>query len=235
MFRTTKFAMLFFALLAAMVAIPTKTPARENSLKKDKWALQFEIDRDFDLSGFQGNTLSIKKHTADTRAYRFGISFFLDYSDTESFNILNDSIFYPTVRVGESRRVDINLQKIYYANTAASVNLFYGMGAVLSFQHGENESETLNRARTQLRYSKFTSNSWATGLTGILGAEWFFADNMSLLGEYNTTAKYINSKREDVTRIIGSGVILNSSFTETKTESFRISSSSVKFGLSVYF
>lgn len=60
MFRKTKFALVLFAFLAAITAMPSAASARENSLKKGKWALQFEIDRNLDLSGFQGNTLSIK-------------------------------------------------------------------------------------------------------------------------------------------------------------------------------
>lgn len=235
MFRTTKFALVLIALLAAIVAIPSEISARENSLKKDKWALQFEIDRDFDLRGFQGNTLSIKKHTADNRAYRLGITFFLDFGDSESFRVLNDTILYPLERDFDSRGFNISLQKIYYASTDASVNVFYGIGTAFSFQHGNNESVSYNRSRTQVQFSNSTNSSWSAGIMGVFGVEWFFADNMSLLGEYNSTAKYSQSKREDESRIIGSGVILNTSFSESKTETFRISSSQVKFGLSVYF
>ncbi len=128
MFRKTKFPLVLFAFLAAIIAMPSEVSARENSLKKDKWALQFEIDRSFDLSGFQGNTLSIKKHTADNRAYRLGFTFSLDFGDSESFRILNDTILYPNERDFDNRRLSISLQKIYYARTDASVNVFYGLG-----------------------------------------------------------------------------------------------------------
>ena len=235
MFRTTIFVLIFIAVLAAIVTIPSETSARENSLKKDKWALQFEIDRDFDLSGFQGNTLSIKKHTADNRAYRLGFTFFLDIGDSETLRILNDTILLPRERDFNSRRFNFSFQKIYYASTDASVNLFYGIGTAFSFQHSNNESVSFNRSLTQVRINNSTNDLWSAGMTGIIGAEWFFAENMSLLGEYNTVAKYTRSNREDESRIIESGVILGSSFSESKTDSFRISSSSVKFGLSVYF
>ena len=235
MFRKTKFAMVTFAFLAAIIAMPSAVSARENSLKKDKWALQFEIDRSFDLSGFQGNTLSIKKHTADNRAYRLGLTFFLDFGDSETFRILNDTILNPGEREFENSRLSISFQKIYYARTDASINVFYGFGPALSFQHSNTESVSYNRSRTQARFSNSTNDSWSAGITGVFGAEWFFAENMSLLGEYNTVANYRQSKRENLTRIVEGSTILNSSFTEDKTDSFRLSSSRVKFGLSVYF
>ncbi|MCH9025109.1 MAG: hypothetical protein IH931_07220 [candidate division Zixibacteria bacterium] len=235
MFGTTKSAMVLFILLAIIVAIPSAASARENSLKKGKWALQFEIDRDFDLSGFQGNTLSIKKHTADNRAYRLGFTFFLDIGDSETLRILNDTILLPRERDFNSRRFNFSFQKIYYASTDASVNMFYGIGTAYSFQHSNNESVSYNRSRTQIQFSNSTNDSWSAGITGVFGAEWFFAENMSLLGEYNTVANYRQSKRENLTRIVEGNTILNSSFSEDKTDSFRLSSSRVKFGLSVYF
>ncbi len=217
------------------MTIPSETSARENSLKKGKWALQFEIDRDFDLSGFQGNTLSIKTHTADNRAYRLGFTVFFDIGDSESFSILNDTIIYPRESNFNSKRIDINLQKVFYASTDAAVNLFYGLGTAFSLQHSTSERESFNRPRTIIQTYNSTNNAWAAGLTGILGAEWFFAENMSLLGEYTTFLNYNESivKSEFITT--ENGIITNKGYDERKGNSFRLSSSSVKFGLSVYF
>jgi len=209
--------------------------ARENSLKKGKWALQFEIDRDFDLKGFQGSTLSVKKHTADNRAYRLGLSISLDVDDGEIIQQLNDSVPIPGDKDFNSRGLGINLQKIYYVKGTLSIYPFFGIGAAASFYHSKNETEYRDASGSYVEYRKNTLDSWVTGLSGIFGVEWFFANDLSLLGEYSTFLNYSESNGKDEGRSVRNGSLVRSSKFQEQSHSFRISSSTVKFGLSVYF
>ena len=82
--KWSQFVSLSIILIFASVFVIPTTQAKENSLKKGKWALQFEVNRNLDVRGFQGQTLSIKNHTADNRAYRLGITVALEVGDGET-------------------------------------------------------------------------------------------------------------------------------------------------------
>ena len=234
--KWSKFSLAIVIALASVFIIST-TQAKENSLKKGKWALQFEVDREFDLSGFQGQTLSVKKHTADNRAYRLGLTVYLDVGDGETLTIYDDTTQRPRNSDRNSKRLDINLQRIHYTDISAPVNLFYGFGAAASFSHGkfEDNSHFVIDTITFNDHYKSVSDSWSAGVSGIFGAEWFFGKTMSLLGEYSTTVSYGGNTRKTESRQYQEGFTVSSRNSEDKSNSFKISASTVKFGLSIYF
>jgi hypothetical protein len=115
--------------------------------------------------------------------------------------------------------------------------MFYGFGIAASFSRSKDNIHEQYTYDTVIytNDSKSVSDSWSAGVSGILGAEWFFAKNMSLLGEYSTVASYGGETRKSERRSFYNGQTTSFSSSEDKRNSVRISSSSVKFGLSIYF
>ena len=234
MLRTTKFALVLFAFLAAIVAIPSAASARENSLKKGKWALQFKVNNLINLSSFQGSTLSIKKHTSDRAAWRLGF--------TLHFNVRNEStevLIYSTNAPGHNDLTDITFrisaQKILYVNPQSDINFFWGFGPLYSYRYFLSDSDNnTSDGQFQQRFWR-EDHTWLLGLTGIIGVEWFATKRISFLAEYETSASYSERSQRVIRRRVTSGNVNYNLDTTNKLNEVKLSSSQVKFGLSVYF
>ena len=203
--KWSQFVSLSIILIFASVFVIPTTQAKENSLKKGKWALQFEVNRNLDVRGFQGQTLSIKNHTADNRAYRLGITVALEVGDGETARFNRGYNTRPSHIDFNSRRFDVNLQKIFYTDITAPVNIFYGIGVATSLAHSRNEYVQIYTydTITENNFQSSITDSWSAGVSGIFGAEWFFATNMSLLGEYSTVINYGSETRKEEYRRLG--------------------------------
>ncbi len=235
--KCSKFSSLSLIVMLAAAFIIQSPQSKENSLRKGKWALQFAIGNGLDVRGFQGQTLSIKNHTADNRAYRLGFTVALDVGDGETGGLDGGSTRQPGSNDFNSSRLEVNLQKIFYSDVSAPVNVFYGMGTSVSLAHSRYSYENDYSFDTifQTDYRRSVADSWSVGASGIFGAEWFFAANMSLLGEYNTSLNYRIETRKEKYRSIRNGTLFSSNSYMDKKNSIRLAASTVNLGLSFYF
>ena len=210
---------------------PDEKPVK-NSLVKGAWALQFQINNDFDLNSFNGSTFSLKKQTSPGAAWRMGVSLALSFSDSDQIQS-NGIEEIPRESDQNSQTVDLTLQKVFYPNPNSRINLYYGLGPRGYYRHTHSKqlrdvsdstsTETIN-----------TQNNWEIGVAGVLGVEWFVTKNISLLGEYGSSLMYEHYKthneqtsvRPDETRVL---------WNETTSKGVSFEASAVKFGLSVYF
>ncbi|HEX2897592.1 MAG TPA: hypothetical protein VHP63_06035 [candidate division Zixibacteria bacterium] len=191
------------------------------------WALQFEVDRDFDFRGLAGQTLSIKKHTSDGSAFRLGLSVGLEVGESENSQG-GDRDF-------NSRLLEISMQRVFYPDITADANLFYGIGIFGSFSHNKNEYQPSRPISGYSEFRKSLFDTWSGGVSGILGGEYFIAKSFSLLGEFRTDISFRCQKRDDDYQSFYNGVLQSSYHVEEKTNSIRISADNIKFGLSFYF
>ena len=69
---------------------------KQNSLVAGSWSLQFRITDNFQLSSFQGATISAKRHFSEGRAIRFGMSLNGSVTDKEyrRTDQTSDSAYY---------------------------------------------------------------------------------------------------------------------------------------------
>jgi len=212
-----------------------QTPhAKENSLKKGKWALQFQIDNNFHLSSFQGSTLSLKKHTSDTRALRLGLSVQFEYNDGQLDRPLYGPGNSPGNREFINHSYKLDLQKLYYVNSSAAVNLFFGIGPTASYNYSKDERDTRNDDNSFVDYWSYKSSGYSAGVAGIIGVEWFASKDISLLAEYETSILYRGSARETTRNTVQSSYQFKQ-YDYQSSDGILISSAAVKFGLSVYF
>ncbi|MGH9195334.1 MAG: hypothetical protein ACRD1T_06305, partial [Acidimicrobiia bacterium] len=125
------------------------------------------------------------------------------------------------------------IQLISYPRPDEAMKLYYGGGP--SFRFARSKDESVRRAFPPDSIVSFQNQdvrSWAVGLAGILGVEWFMNPRLSLLAEYGATLEYSSSSRE----ARASNTISPVRFEfEDKVRLLSISSNGVRFGLSAYF
>ncbi len=207
---------------------------RRHSLDKGIHALQFEIENDFDLSSFQGSTISFKKHTSDHSAYRVGLSTSFSSSDQTRDQYENgESVPYARETKTNSFSATVNLQKVFYRSPASTaIHLFYGLGPKLGFSHSGSDSR-IDSSPSAISDRHSDRDAWTFGLSGVLGVEWFASRDISFLAEYGSALQYDYSKRTDEQTIYGQTTDRN--LIKEKSDGFSLNSSAVKFGLSAYF
>ncbi len=214
-----------------VAAGPVISSASDNSLKKCAWAMQFEIGDKIDLSSFQGTTISIKKHYSDKTAFRLGLTAHVEISNSDGTSSVEDD---PTNNSEDNHRsynLAIVIQRIHYPRPHASANFFWGLGPRADFHYSKEtyQDNPVDGGAIQSNERKLTG--WSLGLSGVLGVEWFAEPNVSILAEYGSSALYGNGKStRTFTYVPGVREVY-----EDSSGSFNFESSSVRFGLSVYF
>ncbi|MGH8005159.1 MAG: hypothetical protein ACRECJ_10610 [Limisphaerales bacterium] len=221
-------------------SLPPIEKKRPNSLKPGAWALQFQVADIFSIRGFQGFGVSLKHHFSKSRAILFGagsglLTSDLDYSD-KYFQA--DTMLQSVERGLESDRVsiDFSAQYIGYFSSESDVNFFLGSGPILRFSHQEIEEKNSSIGYNPAYQSSSNTDvdTWALGLTGILGSEWFAIKQISFIAEFITSLEYQSTKQE------GTGIRqgpngLETSKNEATSHFLRFDLASAKFGFSVYF
>jgi hypothetical protein len=199
----------------------------KNSLRAGVWALQFRINNNFTLGGFQGGVISLKHHRSARSAFRLGLSLGFAADDDQSYlTTRNDTVIVDGKQDRRNNRqnVRLDLQYVRYPNPGSRVNLFVGVGPLLSYYRNYYEQES----NTAVAYQERTS--WGVGASGQLGVEWFATKSISLHAEYGVFIQYVWSSEEGqtvdtTTRRVTSG----------DGRSVNFGASSLLFGLSAYF
>jgi len=190
-----------------------------------KFALQFQIDRNFSLSNFQGTIFSGKYHFSQRDAIRLGISIQLADSDVETeVNRLDTTTVDNSKQ--DDRRFDltINSQYIHYMSVSDNIAFFGGIGPFFRFFDQNTERLITENGIDIKRESE--RNGFSTGIDLILGVEWWFHKYMSLSAEYGLKFSYWSSDdkiKDDAIEVV------------SKTNSFNITGNHINFGITVYF
>jgi opacity protein-like surface antigen len=238
------FFAIFFLITPLLFAQNEKTESEKekvNSLEKGSWSFQFQIAQYFQLSSFNGQTISFKYHLTESSAVRAGITLNGSYADNDN-NQVDVSYDLALKNVSEKDEIGITISAdyLFYLNPKNPINFFFGGGLLFGFSKSNSEdknndfrSDTLYQVRKNI--TDQTSNSY--GLNLLAGVEWFVNSFISIHAEYYTQIYYSKNSREsksvrtnltDTTK----DLIMT---TENSNERFRIYPNGIKFGLSVYF
>jgi hypothetical protein len=191
-----------------------------------KYALQFQISDNFNLTNFQGTTFSGKYHFSSRDAIRLGLS--IDFGNADLDAETNQ---FDSVNVAEANSssnyfsMTLKTQYIRYFVETDNIGFYGGAGPFITYSTSTNESKTTGTPNDN-HYTD-TSNNFVLGVDFIAGVEWFFTKNMSLSAEYGFNFSYKSRTSE---REIESGPYSNSN---QKLYSF--SGNDINFGISVYF
>lgn len=215
-----------------------RVEAKENSLQKGSWSLQFEVSGDFRLSGFQGTIFSLKRQYSERSAVRIGMSLDASTADEDSdAERVNVNRYISSAENNADREnVEVVGQYIYYPSPGNDVNLFFGLGphvrysrvAVTSTTYSsipENNLSTGSRSETR-------NSSWAFGGATAMGIEWFFLKKLSLLAEYGAYLDYAHTSGNRITSPLPDSTFARET---SHRDSFALTPLAVKLGLAFYF
>jgi hypothetical protein len=215
-------ALVLVFMLVQLLFVPSLSAEDDTPLSKGVRALQFEINNNFDLSSFQGSTISFKKHTSDRSAYRIGITSRVSFSDNEDER--NDSLLGTSD--GTSLNLGLRTQKIFYKPVFHRSSFFYGLGPVFSMSYTKGTSESNNGSKSENKSTTFSG-----GISFVGGVEWFPTSSIGLLAEYESELAYKHNSSTSKSENPDGEV----SKRERRNKYFSLSSLTVKFGVSVYF
>lgn len=214
-------------LLAAALAFPAASRSEERmpepALHAGAWALQFQIDDNFTLSPFQGAILSVKRHHSDRSAFRVALGLSLATEDIDATLAEMDTVTSSEARDESSQYVRLDVQYLRYTDPGSPVKLLFGFGPLFTFSNGDAE------VTRETGSVKTESTAWMAGVSGLVGAEWFATDTISLHAEYGIEMTYRWTKATSTTNTTST---LSS---ETTRHTGNIHARGVLFGLSAYF
>ena len=215
-------SLLLFFIVFTKVCLP-QNESNLDSLD-GKFALQFQISDNFNLTNFQGTIFSGKYHFSNRDAVRLGIS--LDFGDSNYETDTDRDTLYSSNSKREVDRFGFSVyaQYIRYMEVTGDIAFFGGVGP---FFHYSKENETRQEYYDTLNVKRESDRKlYSGGLDLLIGVEWWFHEYMSLSAEYGLSAYYVSTKDNSNQYDIKSSA---------KSHSFNISGSNVKFGITVYF
>jgi len=196
----------------------------------NKWAMQFEIERDFDLSSFEGATLSLKRITSPGKAWRIGLDLNAGTDNREQTDIYEDTLTSTNEIDSDRYAMTLSIFRVFEADPAAKLKFFWGFGPFGGHSFSKSNTRTVNTTGDSAgNLSK--SRTWRVGISGIMGVEWFFSKNMSLLAEYGSSLDYSWNRTTQLTNYTTG----YSRYGERINKSWNFDADAVKFGLSAYF
>jgi len=225
-----KFIVLMVLLLILFTTLSAESRDSTNIFIKDNSkCLQFSIGSNFQLSSFQGSTISFKKHISESRAYRLGFTTSGNIEDRNEFtNYDTDSLDYRQITDIDNLGIKITGQYLKYIPYEHSY-FYYGCGPKIMFSQGYRK----------IQYEDYSSGSWELqgdisksyyksiqfGLVFIAGIEIFISKSISIHSEYSQEMLY---------QYFWSKQPLNIYNRIKKYDYYSIKSGGVKFGCSFY-
>lgn len=234
--RTIAAAVLTAALAVALVSPSAACGRGAGSGGLDgRQAVQFTVNRDFELTAFQGQMFSYQRFLSDTRAIRFAGGLFLDHDDTDV-----DAALDGGDQVGEADlkhwdyQGTIKIQMVFYRGRGP-VWFYYGAGPKFSYRdyHGESINFSTYTGELEYSYRRQDTDEWTFGLQGFAGVEWHINETFALHAEYAVSGVYKYSKQVE-TRFQSTEPAFRDRYVY-RTNSPEFDSDGVRFGLSVYF
>ncbi len=182
------------------------------NFRKGLWALQFRIDNNFTLSSFQGGTISVKVHTSNKSAIRFGLSMNGQYTNDKQERINRVSEESLTEYHQESMTFD--LQYVHYPSVDKQAKFFWGIGPLITFFHKSNILPNSSRIY-----------SIGAGLSIVFGVEYIVTAHLGLTAEYGSSVQYVRTYNRSTSE---------DHIDKYIEEELRVNTNAVKFGVSVY-
>lgn len=190
-----------------------------------KFALQFQVADNFNLSSFQGTTLSGKYHFSCRSALRFGLSIELGDSQTDiKVNYFDTTLAKSSSDDSNRFGFTIKSQYIHYMRGTKDISFFGGLGPSFNyFKLTRNRDLIINGTN---QFNETDGTGFTIGLDLIAGVEWMFADKMALSAEYGLFFSYSSTENNSKDE---------AQEATSEYESFNLSGNHINFGLSVYF
>jgi len=222
------FQTLLVSVLVCLLIVPIALGGKVDT--NGKWALQFGLQSDVRLTGFNNSSLALQKTTKGGSTWRLGLDFGISTRSQDQSQTTPDTVRAGTSRDDDTESATVVLQKLFRLHTSTPIRPYIAIGPLVGFRHTNN---TLDPAQSTTKRENI-DNMWMVGARGAVGAEWFVTDYLSLLAEYagdvsvrwdKSTSKstYYSADKELVTK------------EEVKNTYFSLSSGVATLAVSLYF
>lgn len=191
-----------------------ETPAA-HSLRQGSWALQYGVGSDFMLGSLLGSTISFKKHISASHAWQLGLTVGASFSsedesdgtrelDQQALALTGHYLVYPLLT----------------DQPAETIHFFYGAGPEIAWNRSHQSTELEQGDQAD------TNTYWSAGISGVVGAEWFVHQRISLNATYRSVLKYARNSRSTENVDVEAR-------SQTRN-TFQLHSPGVQLGVSVY-
>lgn len=153
----------------------------------NRFALQFQIQKNLELSGFGGAALSGKYCLNNYSSFRTSISINSSTNNREDKNTPSDTLNGTgTLSIDDSDILKLGVGINYLHNIQLSNNvLFYlGAGPYISINSEDGQSKEKYMFDPRIFPSKREISYFEFGVNFAIGVDWFLTKNISLSGEY---------------------------------------------------
>lgn len=195
----------------------------QTSVPENKWGLQFMIAKNFQLSSFQGTTLSVMRKLNEKKAMRAGISISGGSGENtfKNSSLNQDSLIIKNKVENQNFNLNLSFDYLFTNKLNDKISFYFGTGPNFGLMK-YNAKQYADSLLTSTR-----ENGWSIGLSGIAGIAWQVHKKIMIHAEYKSILTY--RKNEGVQKSLYSKLK-----SESKSESVSFNSNPVLFGVTVY-
>lgn len=207
--------------LSGILGQESENEDNQTSVPQNKWGLQFLIAENFQLSNFQGSTLSVIRKINEKHAWRAGISVSGQSGENRSINtsLPQDSLMSKNKADNQNYNLDLSLDYLFTSELNDKISFYFGAGP----KFGVMNYNSKQYADSLLQSNKQTG--WSIGLSGIAGIAWQVHKKIMIHAEYKSTLYYQRNEMESKN---------SSSKFKNVVESVTLRSNPVSFGVTVF-
>jgi len=222
--------------VAGAQAIAAEADVSPLALSKGAQALQFQVGYNFNLSAFEGGTLSYERFLRDRFSLRLGIGANTDYENGHrTIQVEGDRQGRLGVDMDNwHNQYSLSCQLISYRK--GTVALYYGAGPRITYTNDQWQDGSIfvrNDGAIEAFYSTSWFRSFGVGMGATLGVQWLVSERFRFHAEYGTAVMYASTEDKRMNGRTG-----YENFLETvieKADRFQIQPGGAKLGLSVTF
>jgi hypothetical protein len=202
-----------------------------------RWSMQFEVDDNFQLHGFQGAGLAATRNSSSSAAWRLGLTFNAAFAGGDFTQSVSDPSGSNTVSQdtpdNQSYGVQVDLLRLHRYQPGRRIGLELGLGPRIGFDHQQTTGDVfVDSSGTLTRETRFSSQNY--GLVGRFGVEAFVARSISLHAHYGAFIGYRHRNQSlELRRDNFDGSSLDDTARATVNE-WNLSSLGVTLGVSAY-
>lgn len=215
---------IFFAVILSLVFLNFSYSQNTDSLKLRKLSLQFQVGSNFTFSSFQDFMLSFRYSFNRNLSIRTG--FGLNFRNTTGNTKYTDpNISYDGDYTNRNEYYVLMINFIYHFNMKGYIKPYIGLGPKTAYDFSKYRTP-----ENENGYRINSSKDWSGGINGLVGVEWFAAEQLSFFGEYSASIMFGNQRREYLNK-----EITNDYYRLEDYSYVLFQRDIVRLGLSVYF
>lgn len=199
--------------------------AQDSLSVRGKYALQFQFASNFQLTSFNGTTISGKYSLSNGDAVRAGLSIngtSTTLVEDNNTNQIYNPTEYKSKLSSNGYGITLVAQYLYYNSLINDVSFYYGGGPLAGISYDKTNNSGSNTIPSEV-----ISQGWTLGVSLVCGVDWFISKRLSLSAEYGFVASYNKTIENSVNNL--------PQWLQQTNYGYQFGGNNVKIGLSIYF